>query len=132
MSVSVNGKVCVPVGANKFMFWVDGVHDITLKSCSVSYTNKTVDIAFYQFVDKKGVLCVERFLQRVRDQGESLIVSLSLTDDSGKILYTDEFKGLTLFEHEAAFDYDDKTLAVSKVIVGYEKKRRLRGKGPAA
>jgi hypothetical protein len=100
-----------------------------VSSIDLNYTERTINVQLYEYIDESGVTNVDRFLKRIR-KSKSLKVPARLEVDAlhgdGAVLYTEVFRSLAVIDVSGGFDYDNKSIRKVSVTLMYDRHRKLR------
>lgn len=128
-SVIISGKTMHPVMTKDFLVRLNNRDEFTVSSIDLNYTERTINIQLYEYIDESGVTNVDRFLKRIR-KSKSLKVPARLEVDAlhgdGAVLYTEVFRSLAVIDVSGGFDYDDKSIRKVSVTLMYDRHRKLR------
>lgn len=128
-SVIISGKTMHPVMTKDFLVRLNNRDEFTVSSIDLNYTERTINIQLYEYIDVSGVTNVDRFLKRIR-KSKSLKVPARLEVDAlhgdGAVLYTEVFRSLAVIDVSGGFDYDNKSIRKVSVTLMYDRHRKLR------
>lgn len=128
-SVIISGKTMHPVMTKDFLVRLNNRDEFTVSSIDLNYTERTINIQLYEYIDESGVTNVDRFLKRIR-KSKSLKVPARLEVDAlhgdGAVLYTEVFRSLAVIDVSGGFDYDNKSIRKVSVTLMYDRHRKLR------
>jgi len=128
-SVIISGKTMHPVMTKNFLVRLNNREEFTVSSIDLNYTERTINVQLYEYIDESGVTNVDRFLKRIR-KSKSLKVPARLEVDAlhgdGAVLYTEVFRSLAVIDVSGGFDYDNKSIRKVSVTLMYDRHRKLR------
>lgn len=128
-SVIISGKTMHPVMTKNFLVRLNNREEFTVSSIDLNYTERTINVQLYEYIDDSGVTNVDRFLKRIR-KSKSLKVPARLEVDAlhgdGAVLYTEVFRSLAVIDVSGGFDYDNKSIRKVSVTLMYDRHRKLR------
>lgn len=128
-SVIISGKTMHPIMTKDFLVRINNREEFTVSSIDLNYTEMTINVQLYEYIDESGVTNVDRFLKRIR-KSKSLKVPARLEVDAlqgdGAVLYTEVFRSLAIIDVSGAFDYDNKSIRKVSVTLMYDRHRKLR------
>jgi hypothetical protein len=128
-SVIISGKTMHPIMTKDFLVRLNNREEFTVSSIDLNYTEMTINVQLYEYIDESGVTNVDRFLKRIR-KSKSLKVPARLEVDAlqgdGAVLYTEVFRSLAIIDVSGGFDYDNKSIRKVSVTLMYDRHRKLR------
>ena len=128
-SVIISGKTMHPIMTKDFLVRINNREEFTVSSIDLNYTEMTINVQLYEYIDESGVTNVDRFLKRIR-KSKSLKVPARLEVDAlqgdGAVLYTEVFRSLAIIDVSGGFDYDNKSIRKVSVTLMYDRHRKLR------
>ena len=128
-SVIISGKTMHPIMTKDFLVRLNNREEFTVSSIDLNYTEMTINVQLYEYIDESGVTNVDRFLKRIR-KSKSLKVPARLEVDAlqgdGAVLYTEVLRSLAIIDVSGGFDYDNKSIRKVSVTLMYDRHRKLR------